>query len=297
MARLSVVCVDPAFGLRGLGGHYDLDCTASGAPAGSGYEYVWTARGRTANTDLLIAGADGPAPTFDVPDQLDATTTYEYLLTVGAENAESASAAVTVTVLNHGALSVVCVDPPSVYEGSADITLDCTASGAPAGSGYEYVWTARGATANTDLLIAGADGPAPTFMVPDRLDATTTYEYLLTVGAENAESASAAVTVTVLNHGALSVVCVDPPSVYEGSADITLDCSASGAPAGSGYEYVWTARGSTANTALLIAGADGPTPTFDGAGSAGCDDDVRVPAYGRCGECGVCLGSGDRYGA
>ena len=72
-------------------------------------------------------------------------------------------------------------------------------------------WTARGSTANTDQLIAGADGPAPTFMVPDRLDATTTYEYLLTVGAENAESASAAVTVTVLNHGALSVVCVDLP--------------------------------------------------------------------------------------
>ena len=258
---LDVACAPPALVYEGAA-DFDLDCTASGAPAGSGYEYVWTARGSTANTDLLIAGADGPAPTFDVPDRLDATTTYEYLLTVGAENAESGSAAVTVTVLNHGALSVVCVDPPSVYEGSADITLDCTASGAPAGSGYEYVWTARGATANTDLLIAGADGPAPTFMVPDRLDATTTYEYLLTVGAENAESASAAVTVTVLNHGALSVVCVDPPSVYEGSADITLDCSASGAPAGSGYEYVWTARGSTANTDLLIAGADGPAPTF-----------------------------------
>ena len=259
---LSVVCVDPPSVYEGSA-DITLDCSASGAPAGSGYEYVWTARGATANTDLLIAGADGPAPTFDVPDEVDETTTYEYLLTVGAENAESASAAVTVTVLNHGALSVVCVDPPSVYEGSADITLDCSASGAPAGSAYEYVWTARGATANTDLLIAGADGPAPTFMVPDRLDATTTYEYLLTVGAENAESASAAVTVTVLNHGALSVVCVDPPSVYEGSADITLDCSASGAPAGSGYEYVWTARGSTANTDLLIAGADGPTPTFD----------------------------------
>ena len=247
---LDVACAPPALVYEGAE-DFDLDCTASGAPSGSEYAYVWTARGATSNTDLLIAGTDGPAPTFDVPDRLDATTTYEYLLTVGAENAESASGEVTVTVLNHGALSVVCVDPPSVYEGSADITLDCSASGAPAGSGYEYVWTARGSTSNTDLLIAGADGPTPTFAVPDRLDATTTYEYLLTVGAENAESASGEVTVTVLNYGALRVICADPPSVYEGSDDFALDCTASGAPAGSAYEYAWTARGSTANTDLL----------------------------------------------
>ncbi len=247
---LAVACAPPALVYEGAE-DFDLDCTASGAPSGSEYAYVWTALGGTANTDLLIAGADGPTPTFAVPSNVDATTTYEYLLTASAENAESGSAVVTVTVLSHGALSVVCVDPPSVYEGSADITLDCSASGAPAGSAYEYAWTARGATANTALLIAGADGPTPMFAVPDALDATTTYEYLLTVSAENAESASAEVTVTVLNYGALRVICADPPSVYEGSDDFALDCTASGAPVGSAYEYAWTARGSTANTDLL----------------------------------------------
>ena len=258
---LAVACAPPPLVYEGAE-DFALDCTASGAPSGSEYAYVWTALGGTANTDLLIAGTDGPTPTFAVPSNVDATATYEYLLTASAENAESGSAVVTVTVLNHGALSVVCVDPPSVYEGSADITLDCSASGAPAGSAYEYAWTARGATANTALLIAGADGPTPMFAVPDALDATTTYEYLLTVGAENAESASAEVTVTVLNYGALRVVCALPASVYEGSEDFVLDCSASGAPAGSGYAYVWTARGATANTDLLISGTDGPTPTF-----------------------------------
>ena len=259
---LSVVCASPASVYEGSE-NFSFDCSASGAPAGSTYEYAWTARGATSNTDLLIAGTDGPTPTFDVPDALDRATTYEYLLTASAENAESGSAAVTVTVLNRGALSVVCVDPPSVYEGSADFDLDCSASGAPAGSGYAYVWTARGSTANTALLIAGTDGPTPTFAVPEELDRATTYEYLLTASAENAESGSAAVTVTVLNRGALSVVCMDPGSVYEGSADFDLDCSASGAPAGSEYAYVWTAQGNTANTDLLIAGTDGPTPTFD----------------------------------
>ena len=257
---LAVACAPPPLVYEGAEG-FALDCTASGAPAGSEYAYVWTARGATSNTDLLIAGTDGPTPTFDVPDALDRATTYEYLLTVSAENAESGSAAVTVTVLNRGALSVVCVDPPSVYEGSADFDLDCSASGAPAGSEYAYVWTARGSTANTALLIAGTDGPTPTFSVPEELDRATTYEYLLTVSAENAESGSAAVTVTVLNRGALSVVCMDPSSVYEGSADFALDCSASGAPAGSEYVYVWTARGSTENT-LQLSATDISSPTF-----------------------------------
>ena len=151
---------------------------------------------------------------------MDETTTYEYLLTVSAENAEDAAAEVTVTVLNSEALALACANPGSVYEGTPDITLDCSASGAPEGSDYAYVWTGRGGTSNTDLLSA-TDGPAPTFEVPDALDETTTYEYLLTVSAANAEDAAAEVTITVLNREALRVACADPGSVYEGSADIT----------------------------------------------------------------------------
>ena len=258
---LAVACAPPPLVYEGAD-DFALDCTASGAPVGSEYAYVWTARGSTSNTDLLIAGTDGPTPTFNVPDALDETTTYEYLLTASAENAESGSAEVTVTVLNAGALRVVCADPPSIYEGSEDFDLDCSASGAPSGSAYEYAWTARGSTPNTDLLTSGTDGPTPTFDVPDALDETTTYEYLLTARAENAESGSAAVTVTVLNAGALRVVCASPASVYEGSADFALDCSASGAPAGSTYEYAWTAQGDTENT-LQLSATDISSPTFD----------------------------------
>ena len=257
---LRVVCASPASVYEGSE-DFDLDCSASGAPAGSDYAYVWTARGSTANTDILIAGTNGPTPTFSTPDEVEETTTYEYLLTASAENAESGSAEVTVTVLNRGPLSVVCADPPSVYEGSEDFDLDCSASGAPAGSEYDYVWTAQGDTANT-LQLSATDISSPTFYVPDEVDETTTYEYLLTASAENMEDATAEVMVTVLNRGALSVVCADPPSIYEGSEDFALDCSASGAPAGSDYAYVWTARGSTANTDILIAGTNGPTPTF-----------------------------------
>ena len=257
-ATLSVVCSVPGSAYEGSE-DITFDCEASGAPAGSTYEYEWTPRGDTPDTALLSA-VDIASPTFYVPNEVAATTTYEYLLTVSAANAEAASAEVSVTVLNEGALAVVCADPGSVYEGSADITFDCEASGAPAGSTYEYEWTPRGDTPDTALLSA-VDIASPTFYVPNEVAATTTYEYLLTVSAANAEAASAEVSVTVLNEGALAVVCADPGSVYEGSADITFDCEASGAPAGSTYEYEWTPRGDTPDTALLSA-VDIASPTF-----------------------------------
>ena len=356
---LALVCADISPEVYEGSEDIELDCEASGAPAGSAYEYVWTARGDTPNTDLLSA-TDMASPTFAVPEEVDEDETYEYRLTVSAANAEDAAAEVSVTVLNKGALALVCADiSPEVYEGSEDIELDCEASGAPAGSAYEYVWTPRGSTSDTSLLssvdissptfhvpeevdedetyeylltvsaanaedaaaevsvtvlnkgalavvcagsrfglrgfgglhfglrgigracgtsayeyvwTARGDTPdtsllertdmaSPTFHVPEEVDEDETYEYLLTVSAANAEDAAAAVTVTVLNKGALAVICADPGSVYEGSADVALDCEASGAPAGSAYEYVWTARGDTQDTALLSA-TDMASPTF-----------------------------------
>ena len=239
-----------------------LDCEATGAPSDSEYDYVWTGRGSTPNTNKL-AGTDGPTPTFEVPGEVDSDETYEYTLTVSAENAITATEDVTVRVLNKVSLALVCTAPVPVYEGSPDFDLNCSASGAPSGSGYDYVWTARGATSNTDLLITGTDGSTPTFDVPDEVTADTDYEYTLTVSARGADPETANVTVTVLNKKALDVACATPSPVYEGSKDFALDCVASGAPAGFEIVYVWTARGSTANTDLLVSGTDGPTPAFD----------------------------------
>ena len=237
-----------------------LDCSVTDEPSGA--TYSWEARGGTTDTDLLISGTDGPSPTFAVPDDVEDDETYEYLLTVSAANAEDGTAEVTVTVLNRSALALVCTSSYEVYEGAEDFSFDCSASGAPAGVEYTYVWEARGGTTDTDLLISGADGSSPTFAVPDEVDETTRYEYLLTVSAENAEDAKAEVTVTVLNRSALALVCTSSYEVYEGAEDFSFDCSASGAPAGVEYTYVWEARGGTANTDLLISGADGPSPTF-----------------------------------
>ena len=106
--------------------------------------------------------------------------------------------------------------------------------------------------ASTDLLSA-ADIASPTFFVPEDVPQTTRYEYQVTVSAERADPAMADVTVTVLNKGALALVCAgNPYSAYEGSEDILLDCSASGASGASehsGYEYAWTPLNTTGATA------------------------------------------------
>ena len=236
-----------------------LDCLVTDEPSGA--MYSWEARGGTTDTDLLISGTDGSSPTFAVPDEVEDDETYEYLLTVSAANAEDGTAEVTVTVLNRSAFALVCTSSYEVYEGAEDFSFDCEASGAPAGVEYTYVWEARGGTTDTDLLISGADGPSPTFAVPDEVDETTKYGYLLTVSAENAEDAKAEVTVTVLNRSALALVCTQTYEEYEGAQDFAFDCAASGAPAGSVYAYAWTARGSTSDTSLL-GSVDIASPVF-----------------------------------
>ena len=293
---LAVVCADPSPAYEGSA-DIALDCVASGALAGSTYDYVWAARGDTPDTALLIAGIDGPATTFAVPEEVAADTDYEYTLTVSAANTESGSAEVTVTVLNKGALAVVCADPSPAYEGAADFDLDCSASGAPAGSTYDYVWAARDDTPDTALLIAGIDGPAPTFSAPAALDATTTYEYLLTVSAEHAESGSAEVTVTVLNKGALAVVCADPSPAYEGAADFALDCDGFGRSCGFYVRLRLDGSGRHAGHGAAYSGHGRSRADVRRAGRGGRDDDVRVPAYGFGGACRVRFGGGNGDGA
>ncbi len=263
---LALTCANPAPVYEGSA-DIALNCSATGAPAGSDVEYLWTPRGATPTG--LLSATNISSPTFYVPEDVSQTATYEYRVTASAPDAEDGEADVTVTVLNRGALALTCANPAPVYEGSADIALNCSATGAPDVSDYAYVWEARGATANTNLL-SETNIDSPTFYVPDTVDKDETYEYRVTVSAENAEDAAAEVTVTVLNRddpplpppalAALALTCANPASVYEGSEDIALNCSATGAPDGSAYEYVWEALGAT--PAGMLSALDIASPTF-----------------------------------
>ena len=100
---------------------------------------------------------------------------------------EDATANVTVRVLNKPPLALICTPPTPVYEGSADFALDCSASGAPQGSEYDYVWTPRGSTVVPGRL-SSTTIAKPTFDVPEEVDRDEIYEYTLTASAENAET-------------------------------------------------------------------------------------------------------------
>ena len=115
---------------------------------------------------------------------------------------KSATEDVTVTVLNKKALDVACATPSPVYEGSAGLRFGLRGYGRSRGFRLHVRVDGDGArTSNTDLLVSGTDGPTPTFDVPEEVDEDETYEYLLTVSAENAIDAAAEVTVKVLNRG------------------------------------------------------------------------------------------------
>ena len=213
--------------------------------------YSWTARGSTPDTDRLSA-TNIENPTFDVPDAVESNETYEYTFKISGPHFADATDDITVTVLEKPDITVMCEDSSyEVDEGDTDIELECEASGAPGGD-PQYTWS----WSPIDKL-TGHDTATPTFAVPSDVERHTTYSYTATATAEDADDGTAVVTVKVRDLGLLA--CNDSEA-YEATADFTLDCSVRNEPAGA--TYMWTARGSTTDTGLLVGGTDGPTPTF-----------------------------------
>ena len=221
---------------------FTLDCEVTNEPTGA--TYVWAVRGSTSDTDDL-SSTTILKPTFDVPDDIDelngADKDYDYTVTMSASGISDITADVTVTVLEKP--DIVCLaasETPNrflvkwgFYESRPDFPLNACPvgwTGAPAGSDYTYAWTARGGTPDTRLLSA-TNIEVPTFALPDAVDKEETYEYTLTVSAENADDALARVEVTVWDRPDITVTCENSPyEVDESDVDIDFACEASGAP-------------------------------------------------------------------
>ena len=272
-------------------GHGDLvlRCSVTNEPSGATYSWTGTdIANRLSSTTVL-------RPTFRVPDNVDSKTTYSYKVTMSADGVDDVTEDVTVTVYNRGTLDVACTPPPLVYEGSADVAFDCSASGTPSGYAYTYSWRARGATSGTSLL-SRTDIASPVFDVPDEVDETTTYEYLLTVSAANAKDAKAEVTVTVLNRGVAERGVCGPRFGVRGFGGRCFRLFGVGG-----------AIGFRVYALLACAGRDIGHIAFeqDGhcfacvrcAGRGGRDHDVRVPFDRLGGECERRQGRGDGDGA
>ena len=248
-----------------------LDCSVTNEPSGA--TYAWTARSRRAGTSLL-SSTSILKPTFDVPDNVDADTDYEYTVTMSASGLDDVSEDIIVTVKNRPPITVDCDGVYGLtyqgnfelYEGDPDKVLNCRATGAPVGSVYAWSWSPIDRL--TDHHTA-----TPTFAVPDAVDRYTVYTYTVTATAANAEDGVADVIVRVYDTDSTdpSLTCTDS-EVYEGSSDITLDCSVTNEP--SGATYAWTARSRRAGTSLLSSTSI-LKPTFDVPDNVDADTDYE----------------------
>ena len=238
---------------------FPLECWATGLWSGYTAQWEWVSTGLSTDTDALSA-TNVAQPVFDMPQPVDSDKDFVYSVTVSApDHIDSDPITVTVYIKNRE-VTIACTDSYSVEEGSGDVTFDCSASSYPPGATIAYAWSSPGAPANTSLLIAGTDGPAPTFDVPDEVPADTDYSYTVTATAAEADAGTATVTVTVLNRG-LSIACTDSYSVYESEDDFPLACSASGAAPGATVAYAWSSPGRQADESLLSA-TDVASPVF-----------------------------------
>ena len=206
-----------------------------------------------------LTGHDTATPTFAVPSDVERHTTYSYTATATAEDADDGTAVVTVKVRDLGLLA--CNDSEA-YEATADFTLDCSVRNEPAGA--TYMWTARGSTTDTGLLVGGTDGPTPTFAVPvdigEPSGADKHYYYTATIMVGGVEEEREDVTVTILEKPDISI-CGQRSyygEAFEVSAGARVvlpyeDCpeGVRGAPGPNPvYTYAWSIYGSTPESAL-----------------------------------------------
>ena len=285
-----VSCNDPPAPVLEGSAPFALDCEDTGAPTGVTWD--WDPTDHLTNTGAV-------APTFTPPEIDGGVEEFSYTVRALVGDASVGESEVTVDVLDRPRISVTCPgNPYGPYEGAGEITLNCSATGGVAGATYNYVWTPRGSTVVPGKLSSAAIRN-PTFAVPENVSSPETYEYTLTASSMDGmreKDGAFDVTVTVLDKPDIAIDCPgDPYRKYEGEEDFELDCSATGAPSGSIYRYVWTERGMTANTDNLIGGTDGPTPMF--AVPEEVDAVVRVSADRFCRQCGFCDRGGYGDGA
>ncbi|MXW63758.1 MAG: hypothetical protein F4Y00_04805, partial [Bacteroidetes bacterium SB0662_bin_6] len=233
-------------------------CHASGAPAGSDYAYVWEAWEETPDTALdYLSATDILDPVFTAPHISASPIYFHYRITATAGNAEPGHLIVVFHVVRARAPEITCNDA-EVYEATADFSLNCSATGAP--SGATYSWAAR-STSGTGLL-TDTDSLRATFLVPDDIpgayldnDYKETHEYTVTMAVAGIDTASADVTVTVLEKPDIYCSEITAPPLTrvgyvftEGQKNVRLrsSCGTSvkhywvGAPAGSNYTFAWS---------------------------------------------------------
>ena len=179
--------------------------------------------------------------TFQVPEALQETQTYEYQITGTAPNADPTTFDISFMIHDRPDLALDCDRESVVYVGDADISVGCPATSASSDALSEvpdYLWEAVTPTMNTNLLSA-TNVAAPTFSVPEAAADARTYHYRLTAAADGWDPVHADFTVTVHENREVVITCPPVADVYEETAAFNLGCTASGAADGVAYQWSW----------------------------------------------------------
>jgi hypothetical protein len=166
-----------------------LDGSASSDPDGDDITYLWTAP-----AGITLSDATSATPTFDVPEDPDASYKFKLVVNDGKLDSDPDMVVIYVDIpVNNPPIANAGPDQ-TVDEGAIGVQLDGSASSDPDGDVITYLWTAP-----AEITLSDATSATPTFDVPEDPDAS--YEFTLVVNDGELDSDPDMVVVNLYSTG------------------------------------------------------------------------------------------------
>lgn len=238
-----------------------LNCLGSGGniKASGKYVYSWVVKGNSAGLSLTMTQPGDGSLTFKAPVVVVPTNlTVECRVTDDAPTTAVADTVVTITPSATSA-PIAVTGPTQTVAENTQVSLDATASQAPANTTLFYKWTQ---TEGQTVSLSDSTAAMPSFVSPAVSD-TTRLTFQLAAGttspvdpATAAPASLATVSVYVMPQQPLSLSISGASVVATGTA---VSLQATVTPSGGAYYYAWT---QVSGPSVTIGGANTATASF-----------------------------------